>query len=330
MVRRKLIITAIVVLIVLVSFKTTKIRVVGTRQAIGTVVSITVLAKNQEQGKVIINKAFDEINRLEMIFSDYKKESEVSQVNRYAAMEWVAVSDELSDAIDQAFYWHQTSGGLFDITVGSLGALWGFKSKEYGVEPSRQVIDRTVGMIGMANLKWSSKEKRIKFKHDGIKLDFGGLAKLIILKKLKQLFAEQGCSYYLVNLGGDVLAGKRGWNKKWQVGLADPARPAQAVEHLSVENTLVLTSGDYYRSYEKNGRTIHHILDPETGYSRQAVNAVSLVMPADMEQPVPSIVVFLLGPEKGMAFVEKNKQLEGMIIGDQSVYSSGFKSFVTK
>jgi len=308
-----------------------RIKVTQTRFLLGTQITITVLVKDQNDGLRKIDQAFREIERLEKIYSDRRADSELVRLNQLAKQDWVHVSDEMADILNNAFYWYEKTDGLFDITIGSLGKLWGFKTNDQGHVPDPKRVRELVDKIGMEKLYWDEGKQRIKFANPVIQLDLGGIAKLAILRKLDDYFKQQNFYQYLVNLGGDVLAGQRGPIKKWQVGIADPKDPENIIACLEVEDSLVLTSGDYFRKFSEGGKNYHHIIDPRTGYPRNTLNAVTVVMPSIQPDPIPSLVIFLLGKKAGLAMLENMPTVEGLMLqDDELIYSSGFQKYQIK
>ncbi|MCD4814056.1 FAD:protein FMN transferase [bacterium] len=308
-----------------VFFAARSIKVTETRKAIGTRVTITVIVKNQPLAKKMIAGAFAEISRLELIYSDRLENSELSRINRSAYLKPMRVSDEMGATLDHAFYWYERSGSRFDITVGSLGRLWGFKGARISTPPGQAAIRQVTEHLGMDKIQWDPSSKTIRLGHADVQLDVGGIAKLEILRKLRDYFQAAGQYKYLVNLGGDVLTGQRGELVKWKVGISDPDDPTAIITRLELEDSLVLTSGDYFRHYEVEGRRFHHILDAKSGYPVRTINAATLVMPANYPDPMPSIVVFLLGPEAALDMIETLPMVEGLIYSEgQLARSTGF------
>lgn len=306
-----------------------RVKIVQTRTVLGTQVTVTMLAAQQRQGRQLIETVFREIERLEKIYSDRRVDSECYQLNQQPAGQWIRVSQEMAEIINLSFFWHRQSQGLFDTTVGRLGEVWGFKTDDPHL-PTTEELEQARADVGMSWLDWDANQMRLRFKRMGVRLDLGGLAKLMILKKLDELMEKLDHDQYLINLGGDVLAGQRHWWRKWTIGLADPKTPTQQVMQVTVENSLVLSSGNYFRAFSDQQRRYHHIFDPQTGYPSTEVIAVTLIMPKDVNRPIPSLVVFLLGVNQGMALIEAHQQVEGLMFDQTRVItSSGWERYMS-
>lgn len=77
----------------------------------------------------------------------------------------------------------------------------------------------------------------------------------------------------------------------------------------------------------KDGKRYAHILDPRTGWPASGCQSVTLVAATAMTADALATGVFVLGPEAGMALVERTPAVEAMIVdaGGQVHISSGLR-----
>ena len=83
---------------------------------------------------------------------------------------------------------------------------------------------------------------------------------------------------------------------------------------LWLRDLAVLTSGDYERYFEIEGKRYHHILDVRTGYPATGCSQVTVVMPDLGQNYLPSIALFLLGPEEGLRLIEAHPEMAVLIV----------------
>ena len=83
---------------------------------------------------------------------------------------------------------------------------------------------------------------------------------------------------------------------------------------LPVANCGVSTSGDYERFFMKDGVRYHHILDPKTGEPARGCRSVTIVAREAVWADGLSTGVFILGPERGMALVERLPGVDAVIV----------------
>ena len=73
---------------------------------------------------------------------------------------------------------------------------------------------------------------------------------------------------------------------------------------LQVQDHAFSTAGDYERSFVKDGKRYHHIIDPRTGYPATKSRSVTVWAKDALTADAIDDAVFILGPEKGMKLVE--------------------------
>ena len=96
---------------------------------------------------------------------------------------------------------------------------------------------------------------------------------------------------------------------------------------MPLEDAAFSTSGDYERFFEEGGVRYHHILDPRTGMSPHAVRSVTIIASNATRTDGLSKTVFILGPEKGLAFINSLPDADAIVIAaDGKVsYSKGLQ-----
>ena len=136
----------------------------------------------------------------------------------------------------------------------------------------------------------------------------------------------RGFRDFMIQSGGDLyLAGKRG-ERPWRASIQDPrAVGGQRFAAMDLSDEAFSTSGDYERFFMKDGRRYHHIIDPDFGEPAQGSRSVTVVAPRAMVADALSTGVFVLGPEKGMALIERLNNVEGVIVtsANNLIVSSG-------
>ena len=114
----------------------------------------------------------------------------------------------------------------------------------------------------------------------------------------------------------------------WKIGLQKPfGDSGEIIETVEVSGQSVVSSGVYERYFRKDGQLYHHILDARTGYPvENGLWQVSIRSEKSLAGDLLSTVCFLLGPEKGMAYVESLEGVEASFIDEdlQITHSSGW------
>jgi thiamine biosynthesis lipoprotein len=137
---------------------------------------------------------------------------------------------------------------------------------------------------------------------------------------------DHGLRDFMIQSGGDLyVSGHRG-DRPWRTGIRDPRGPADRMfAALDLTDGAFSTSGDYERFFMKDGRRYHHIIDPDLGEPARGSRSVTIVAERSTIADGLSTGVFLLGPDKGMALIEKLPNVEGVIVTEKNnvLVSSG-------
>lgn len=201
--------------------------------------------------------AFDEIERLENVFSDWRPRSELSRLSAGAGGSPVRVSRDLWRVLERAHRVSRLSDGAFDITVGPLTRLWRESRKSERL-PERTTLREARQRVGWEKLELDHKTRTARLLVPGMALDAGGIAKGYALDRAAAVLRRCGIRSYLLQMGGDLHLGdsppgERGW--KIEVG---PGIPILARCALS-------TSGTGEQFVNIGRRRYAHIVDPRTG-----------------------------------------------------------------
>ena len=135
----------------------------------GTVVQIKVsinpAKRDEARVKDAISKAFDEINRIEDIYSVYKDTSEISRINRLKKNERLRITDEVFNLIRKTLDYSERTGGAFDITVKPLVDLWGSAGKAKK-PPDEAELKRALERVGYKDVALDEAARTIHFKKE--------------------------------------------------------------------------------------------------------------------------------------------------------------------
>jgi len=229
------------------------------RPALGTTVAITCYASDSLNAALVSKVAFGILDSFNLIFSDYNPESEIMRVER-RPKEWIPVSDPLFDLIEKAKKIGVQTEGNFNIGIGALTSLWRPRLAKNEVLTKREVRRGKI-KSDLANLHLSTDDQQVKFAVEGMRLDFGGIAKGYIGDHMGSAMEQHGLSSYLIDLGGDLVAGAAPPNEKgWKITIP------WCEKIICIANRAVATSGPDFQFFVYKGQRYAHIIDPKTGW----------------------------------------------------------------
>ena len=165
-------------------------------------------------------------------------------------------------------------------------------------------------------------------KRKGMRVHLGGIGKGDAVEHAVNIMRRAGLQDFLIQAGGDLYAAGHKDGKPWRLGIADPRGPGgRSFATVDLSDGTFSTSGDYARSFIKDGIRYHHILDPATGQPARGCRSVTIVADSPLLADGLSTGVFILGPVEGMALIERLPDVEGVIVTAENkvLVSSGLK-----
>lgn len=298
-----------------------------TESLLHTVVQISIYHKNQEEA---MDEGIAYVKEMERLLSTNLEGSDVYRINQAAGKEAVKVDSRTFELIEQALGMGEKSQGRFDVSIGAVNNLWRIGSED-ARKPSDEEIKAALPHINYKDVQLDKKNQTVAVK-EGMILELGAISKGYIADGLKRLFAEKGITTAIINLGGNVVVmGSSPVHKEgWKVGVQDPDEVrGTVVGSVYVTDGSVVTSGIYERYLEVDGVIYHHILDPETGYPvENNISGVTVFTKTSTQGDALSTTLFLLGIDKGMAFIDQLEDVEAVFVDkDRGVHlSKGLKN----
>lgn len=254
-----------------------------------------------------------EVARIEALTSRYATADggNVAMINAQAGLNPVQVDSELYDLLAFSKKWSEKTEGDFSLTVGPLVDLWA-KQKP----PNAQELDLALSLVDDDALVLNQAESTVFLLEKGMSLDLGAVAKGYALDRAKAIVETYGFKDGMIDGGGSIVTfGVNPKGQPWQIGLAHPRRSETLICRLALSDLAVISSGDYQRYFEYEGKRYHHILDPHTGYPAQGVMAVTILAPSATVADILSTAVFVGGSEKLSAYQEM--MTGAMLMDDQ-------------
>src|SRR5215475_2411905 len=179
-----------------------------TQYAMGTQCEIRLWCSSANQAKTLFEEGFRELERIEQVFSLYREDSELSNVNRNAGRAAVEVSKEFFYVAREALGHSRESQGAVDITIGPLLNAWGIRQNEPRV-PSESEMVEAKRLVGNEKVILDERMRSIRFQQEGMELDFAGIAKGYAAEKIAKRLEKLGAASSLANLGRSSLFASR-------------------------------------------------------------------------------------------------------------------------
>lgn len=297
--------------------------VTHTRHALGTAVSITAVHRDEQAGSHAIHEAFAALDRLEDRLSIYRPHSELARLNRNGLLDQPHA--DLVRVLQSAAALSEQTSGAFDVSVQPLWSLFA-EADRRGRRPSPQAIAEAKQLVDYRQVTVTSEQ--IALTRPGMALTLNGIAQGFAADRVSEVLRKHGVTAALIDTGELAPLGRRD-RRAWRVGVQHPRKPDAFIAIAALEGRCMATSGDYATRFKEPGngaRGDHHIFDPGTGRSPDALASATVVAPTGMHADAISTAVFVMGPGRGMELVRATEGVDALLVtrGGRVLQTPGF------
>jgi len=291
----------------------------GTEFALGTVISLKIMDHGDE---ALLEEAFELVRDIENRMSTRVEGSDIWEINRQAGQNPVAVSPQTLEVIRQGIAYGEFSQGRFDISMGPVVDLWKIGSNDARL-PESDEISEALKRVDYQKIQINGNTVGIDA---GLSLDLGAIAKGYAADRVAELLVSRGVKSAILDLGGNIkVIGDREDAQPYRIGIRSPFEGRnQYFGIISIRNQSVVSSGDYERYFEEEGRRYHHIFDTSTGYPVETeVAQVTVITEKSMEADALSTSFYTMSVEEGLALADSmDHVLIIYVMRDYRVYYS--------
>ena len=281
----------------------------------GTLFRIKLYAENQTVAQHAFRAAFDRVDQLERILSDYRAESELSLITAEAVGRPVRVSEDLFRVAEASQQISAETEGAFDLTIGPLTHLWR-QARHNQTLPQKQAIQAAMVHCGYQKLHLDRAARTIEFDMPQMLLDAGGIAKGYAADEALAVLGGLGLRSALVAASGDLAFGDAPPGKSgWEIGVDSFDRANKPFTRvLTLSNAGVSTSGSSEQHLNSGGSTYSHIIDPTTGLGLQADLTVTTISRRGITADAAATAISVLGCERGLVFANQHPDLAAYLL----------------
>jgi len=250
-------------------------------KTMGSPVEITIDERNDAEGKerarAAARAALDELDRLDVILSDWKRSSELTAFNNSRDARR-AMDADFCAVLARALEVAAATDGLFDPTIGASVALWR-ESRASLRLPSQSERDTACALVDWRRV--SVEGSVVSRLRTDVRVDFGGIGKGYAAIRALSTLRAKGCPRALVAVAGDIAAGAAPSDAPaWMIEIA-PESSGLAAESVALVEGAISTSGGAMQWVEIGGTRYSHIVDPRTGLGATNPAQVTVIGPLD-------------------------------------------------
>lgn len=284
-----------------------------------------------------------EYHQLYDIYTHYEGVTNLYDLNRSAAQGPVAVDQRIMDLLVESKAMYETTSGKMNVAFGAVLSVWhdyreaGLNDPDSAQLPPMEQLTAASEHCSIDDLVLDEEAGTVYFADDQLQLDVGSVGKGYAVEMVARAAEERGLASAILSVGGNVRTiGHKPDGSRWTAGIQDPWASAELAGQVVndapylvsvyMKDMALVTSGNYQRFYEVDGKRYNHIIDPDTLMPADHFSAVAVLVPDSGLGDCLSTGLFCLPLEDGQALVESLDGVEAMwMLKDGSVvYSSGF------
>lgn len=303
--------------------------------------SITIYAEGEEQFQEyeeMVQSQLKHYHQLFDIYEEYDGIANVRTINEAAGHEPVTVEPDILELLEQSERMYDLTGGKVNPALGSVLQIWhearmsGMEKPETAKLPDMEILRMAAEHTDIHKIEIERDKNLIYLPDEEMRLDVGAVAKGYAAHKICEKLRECGVSSALVNLGGNVQTiGTKPNGQSWRVGVQNPDTTSQNgyLHAVKLEDMALVTSGNYQRFFEVDGKRYHHIIDPDTLMPKDTFAGVTILAKDGMMADALSTAVFNMELEKGQELIESLTDVEAIWVYSDGteVCSSGFQMY---
>jgi FAD:protein FMN transferase len=269
-------------------------------------------------------EALEEIDRLEAQLSLYRPSSEITHLNARAALEPVRVTPSLFALLQQAQKLHEETRGAFDITVAPLVRCWGFMGGT-GRLPKPEEVAEARAKVGMHLVQLRPADFTVRFARAGVMLDLGAIGKGYAIERAAEVLREAGVSSALLHGGTSTVygLGHPPEAQAWTIAIDPPQGrtgilpvTTEPLASIALRDEALSVSAVWGRSFEAEGKSFGHVLDPRTGQPASNALLAVVCLPSATETDALSTALLTAGPDGYELIASLRPNMRSMLVSD--------------
>jgi thiamine biosynthesis lipoprotein len=261
---------------------------------------------------------FELIDDLEMMMTIYRDDSVIARTNATYHQSPVELPRDLYELLKLARAVGQATDGAYDIASGTLSRIWGFVKGPKRV-PSDQELQAALERTGSKHITFDEATCSIQSDTPGVELNLGSIGKGYAIDRVvgrirscllptpAMVHGGRSSLYALGHQPGTLF-------DPWTIALHNPVDPERPLIELKLVDQAVGTSGATFQSFESEGRSYGHIIDPRTGIPPSGPLSVTVIAPTAAEADAISTALYITGPSMATRLIEARPGLGALFL----------------
>jgi len=281
-------------------------------------------------------------NQLYDIYNDYDGINNIKTINDNAGIEPVVVNQDIIDLIKFSKEMYYNTNGKTNIAMGSVLSIWhnyrerGINNPEEAALPDMSELEEASRHTDIEKVIIDEENSTVFLEDKDMSLDVGSIGKGYAVERVAEYAKEIGNDNMLISVGGNICAlGTHIDGTPWKLGIQNPdlTSDVSSIEKVFLsDRECVVSSGNYQRYYEVDGKRYCHIIDPDTLFPADYFAAVSVITKDSGKADALSTALYTMTIEEGLAYVSAYEGVEAMWIthDGELIYSENFEQSVVR
>lgn len=266
---------------------------------------VILYAADETTAKRAAKAAYERVEELNRVLSDYDADSELSRLSDTApSPRPVPVSDDLWRVLEFSQKLSEQSQGAFDITVGPEVRLWR-RARRTKEMPRADLLAAAREATDWRALRLDPATHTAQLLKPHMRLDAGGIGMGYAVDEALKVLKNEGIASALVDASGDIgVSDAPPGEPGWRIGIEPPSGEGPASRYVLLSNYAITTSGDAFQAIEIDGQRYSHIVDPRTGLGLTQPMAVTVIARDCTTADSYTKPICVLGPDQGLKLIE--------------------------
>jgi len=244
----------------------------------------------------VAEEALREVQALEQQLSFYRPDSDIRELNVYAAQRPVSVDARLFGLLRRAKELSEATGGAFDLTVAPLLRAWGFTG-EGGRVPTEAEVEAAREITGMRLVELDADALTVRFARAGVMIDLGALGKGYAVERAAEILHDAEVPGALLHGGTSTVQayGLQPDGSPWTVAIQDPSDRERALASIPLRGQALSVSALHGKFFAEGGARYGHVLDPRSGCPVEGALLAAVVCDSATDSDALSTALMVLG-----------------------------------
>ena len=265
-------------------------------RAMNTRFEVALWGRDETYLTAVAEEALREIRALDQQLSFYRDDSDVRELNVYAAHRPVTVEPRLFRLLERAAEISRATRGAFDLTIAPLLRAWGFQGGG-GRVPLPDEVAAARELTGMHLVELDPDASTVRFLREGVMIDLGAIGKGYGIERAAEILKDSEVPGALIHGGTSTVSavGTQPDGTAWNVAIQDPRDSESGLDVVTLRDQALSVSAGHGKSFAEGDVRYGHVLDPRSGEPVQGALLAAVVCASATDSDALSTALLVLG-----------------------------------